>query len=40
MPANYYEPEDLADFPNIAEFAPEQGPRFLIITPSQLRRAH
>ena len=25
MPSNYYEPKDLADFPNIAEFASEQG---------------
>lgn len=28
MSANYYEPEDLADFPNISEFAPEQGTAF------------
>jgi alkylhydroperoxidase/carboxymuconolactone decarboxylase family protein len=28
MPSNYYEPKDLADFPNIAEFAPEQGAAF------------
>ena len=28
MPQNYYEPKDLADFPNIAEFAPEQGNAF------------
>jgi len=28
MPSNYYEPKDLADFPNIAEFAPKQGAAF------------
>ncbi len=25
---NYYEPKDLADFPNITEHAPEQGKKF------------
>lgn len=24
----YYEPKDLADFPNIGEYAPEQGEKF------------
>ena len=28
MPANYYEPKDLADFPNIGEYAPQQGNAF------------
>jgi alkylhydroperoxidase/carboxymuconolactone decarboxylase family protein len=28
MQNNYYEPKDLADFPNIAEFAPDQGKAF------------
>ena len=25
---NYYEQKDLADFPNIGEYAPEQGSKF------------
>lgn len=25
---NYYEPKDLADFPNIVEWAPDQGSKF------------
>jgi alkylhydroperoxidase/carboxymuconolactone decarboxylase family protein len=28
MPQNYYEPKDLADFPNIGEYAAEEGKRF------------
>jgi hypothetical protein len=28
MPSNYYEPKDLADFPNIGEYAPEEGDKF------------
>ena len=28
MAASYYEPQDLADFPNIGEFAPEEGRKF------------
>jgi alkylhydroperoxidase/carboxymuconolactone decarboxylase family protein len=28
MTQNYYEPKDLQDFPNIGEFAPEQGEKF------------
>ncbi len=28
MSDNYYEPKDLADFPNITEYAPEQGKKF------------
>lgn len=28
MPENYYEKKDLADFPNIGEYAPEQGKKF------------
>lgn len=28
MSDNYYEPEDLEDFPNIGEHAPEQGKAF------------
>jgi alkylhydroperoxidase/carboxymuconolactone decarboxylase family protein len=28
MPQNYYEPKDLADFPNIGEYAPEEGKKF------------
>ena len=28
MSQNYYEPRDLADFPNIGEYAPEQGNAF------------
>jgi alkylhydroperoxidase/carboxymuconolactone decarboxylase family protein len=28
MSSNYYEPKDLADFPNIGEYAPEDGDRF------------
>jgi len=28
MAENYYEKKDLADFPNIGEFAPEQGKKF------------
>jgi alkylhydroperoxidase/carboxymuconolactone decarboxylase family protein len=26
--SDYYEPKDLEDFPNIAEYAPEQGKKF------------
>jgi len=28
MPQNYYEPKDLADFPNIGEYAKEEGEKF------------
>jgi len=28
MSQNYYDPKDLKDFPNITEFAPEQGHKF------------
>ncbi|MDT8286648.1 MAG: arsenosugar biosynthesis-associated peroxidase-like protein [Elusimicrobiales bacterium] len=28
MADNYYEKKDLADFPNIAEYSPEQGKKF------------
>jgi len=28
MSNNYYEPKDLADFPNITEYASEQGKKF------------
>ncbi len=28
MNASYYETKDLEDFPNIGEFAPEEGRRF------------
>ncbi|MDT8271585.1 MAG: arsenosugar biosynthesis-associated peroxidase-like protein [Desulfomonilia bacterium] len=28
MSNNYYEPRDLADFPNITEYAPEEGKKF------------
>jgi alkylhydroperoxidase/carboxymuconolactone decarboxylase family protein len=28
MAADYYEPQDLADFPNIGEFAPQAGEKF------------
>lgn len=28
MPQRYYEPEDLKDFPNIAEYAAEEGRKF------------
>src|SRR5208283_5995775 len=28
MSDNYYEPKDLADFPNITEYASEQGKKF------------
>ena len=28
MTQNYYEPKDLKDFPNITEFAPEEGQKF------------
>lgn len=28
MTQNYYEPRDLADFPNITEYAKEQGQKF------------
>ena len=28
MQSNYYDPNDLADFSNISEFAPEQGAAF------------
>ena len=28
MSSNYYEPKDLADFPNIGEYAPEEGDKF------------
>jgi hypothetical protein len=32
MTQSYYEPKDLADFPNIGEFAPEEAKNSLIIT--------
>ncbi len=28
MPQNYYEPKDLADFPNIGEYAADEGQKF------------